>query len=67
MMMSFLLWREGEEHVTAKNEKQAESPVCIKNRTHIPQTCSSTVFKFTMQCYPHSQQDVNTPSFLAKF
>ena len=31
-----LLQREEEERVTAKNLKQAESPVCTKNRTHVP-------------------------------
>ena len=35
--MSFLLRREEEErHVTAKTSKQAESPACPKNRTHLP-------------------------------
>ena len=28
--VSFLLWKEGEEYVTAKNLKQAESPTCTK-------------------------------------
>ena len=35
-MTSFLLRREEEEHVTARNWKQAESPACTKNRTHLP-------------------------------
>ena len=34
MMMSIFLGRE-EEHVTAKNLKQAESSACTKNRTHL--------------------------------
>ena len=36
MMTSFLLLREEEERVTAKKSKQAESPACTKNRTHLP-------------------------------
>ena len=36
MMTSFLLRREEEERVTAKNSKQAESPACTENRTHLP-------------------------------
>ena len=31
-MMSFLLQREEEERVTAKNSKKAEPPACTKNR-----------------------------------
>ena len=34
IMTSFLFGREEEERVTGKISKQAESPVCTKNRTH---------------------------------
>ena len=47
-----LLGREEEECVTAEKLKQAESPVCTENRTHLHISCSSTFHDFATQCYP---------------
>ena len=61
MMTSSFLQREEEERVTAKKfETGTESPACTKNRTHLPQVRSSTIYDLTTQCYPCSQQDLNT-------
>ena len=65
-MTSFFIAEEEEERVTAKKSKQAESPASTKNRTHLPEVCSSTIYDPTTQFYPHSQQDVNTPSLPGK-
>ena len=51
MMRSFLFQREEEEHVTAKNLEQAESPTCTKNRTHFPtssQFCNLRLHNVTL-------------------
>ena len=46
-MMPFLLGREEEGRVTAKNLKEAESPTCMKNT--FPQVRSSTLYNITTQ------------------
>ena len=60
MMTSFLIAEE--ERVTAKNSKQAESPACIKNKTHLRTSLQFHDLQLHNQCYPRSQQDVNAPS-----
>ena len=67
-MTPFLLGREEEGRVTAKNLKHAESPTCTKIRNTSPQVRSSTFYNITTQqwfsslpdamkcvlrCYPH--------------
>ena len=66
-MTSFFIAEEEEERVTATNSKQAESPTCTKNRTHLPKVRSSTIYDLTTQFYPRTQQDVNTPNLPGKF
>ena len=37
-----------------------------ENRTHLSQVRSSTIYDFTTQCYPHSQQDVNAQKLICR-
>ena len=57
----------GEERVTCKNSKEAESPVCTKIEHSFAQVCSPTIYDLTTQCHLCSQQDVNAPSLPGKF
>ena len=67
MMMSCLFQREEEERVTNKIQNRQNLPHVLKIEHTFPQVRSSTICDLTMQCYPHSQQDVNAPSLHGTF
>ena len=57
----FYCWeRRKSVHVTAKSVKQAEFPVCTKNRANL--SSNLQFYNFRMLSYPHSQQDMNISS-----
>ena len=62
-MTSFLLQRVEEECVTAKKLKQAKSPMCTINRTHLPKVCHSTILNLTTHCYSCNQLDVSIQAY----
>ena len=59
MMTSLLLRREEEER------NRQNLPRVLEHS--FPQVRSSTIYELTTQCYPRSQQDLNTPSLPGKF
>ena len=67
MMMLLLLQREEKERVTTKNLKQAESPVCAQDRTHLPTSSQSHDLQLHNAVFTRGQQDMNTPSLPGKF